>query len=158
MKRLLCLLLALPLLSVMTSCDDDDNIPQVDLTVDYSGATLEDGALYVVQGETLEITGLHAIPAEGTKAATISSASYYWDGIPVWRINFSPFPVSINTADMRTGRHTLGIYANVLQVGKSIGFAVTEIPVVIVENEQQQPGEGDGGTVAPDTHMSKTEQ
>lgn len=67
---------------------------------------LQDGVLYVVQGEPLEITALRAIPDEGTKAATISSATYYWDGIPAERIFASPFPVTVNTTDMEVGRHT----------------------------------------------------
>ena len=159
MKRFLYLLLALPLLGLITSsCVDDDNVPQVNLSIDYTGATMEEEALYVVQGQTLEISALRAIPVEGTKAATISSATYYWDGRPIFRTILSPFPVSINTTDMEVGEHTLGVEANVLQVDKSIGFAVTEFPVVIVENNEEQPGEGEGGTITPDTHMSKTEK
>lgn len=158
MKKFLYLLLVMPFLCALSACDDDDNIPQVNLSIDYKGATLQDGVLYVVQGEPLEITALRAIPDEGTKAATISSATYYWDGIPAERIFASPFPVTVNTTDMEVGRHTLGVYANVLQVDKSIGFAAADFPVVIVASSDELPGDAGGGTINPDTRMTRTEE
>lgn len=139
----------LPLLGGMSACSDDDNdAPEVTLSLNYSGATEEDGVLYVVSGDPLVINSLTAIPAEGTKAATISSATYYWDGAPLYNTVVSPFQVTILTRGLKTGRHTLGIYANVLQVGKPAGFAVTDFPVVIVERPEEQPGEEAEGVVS----------
>ena len=72
MKRFLYLLLALPLLGfIATSCSDDDDLPDVTLSMDYSGATLTDGVFTVEQGDTLKINALKVIPAEGTKPATL---------------------------------------------------------------------------------------
>lgn len=157
MKRFIYLLLMLPLLGLISSCDDDKDIPQVSLSIDYTGGTLEDGSIYVVQGDTLNITALRAVPAEGTKAATLTNVTYFWDGIPQGRTFISPFPISINTAEMEVGQHTLGVNATVLQVDKEVGFAVTQFPIVIVASEADQPGEGDGGTITPDTRMTDSQ-
>ncbi|MDE7476302.1 MAG: hypothetical protein K2M71_11800, partial [Duncaniella sp.] len=90
MKRLIYLLLVLPLLGLVSSCDDDKDLPQVSLSIDYTGATEEDGTIYVVQGDTLNVTALRAVPAEGTKAATLGVVAYFWDGIPQGRTAISP--------------------------------------------------------------------
>ena len=78
MKKFLYLLLVLPLLGVFTSCDDDDkDLPNVSLAIDYSGGTEENGVVSVVQGNTLEINALKAIPAEGTKEATLTKCCIF---------------------------------------------------------------------------------
>lgn len=141
MKRVLNLLLALPLLAFFTACNDDKDVPQVSLSIEYTGATSEDGVLYVVQGEPLTITSLVAVPDEGTQAAAVTTATYYWDGAPFERTVFSPFSVTIDTEGIPVGPHTLGVYADVAQVDKSLGFAVANFPVVIVEKPEEQPGE-----------------
>ena len=158
MKRLIYLLLVLPLLGLVSSCDDDKDLPQVSLSIDYTGATEEDGTIYVVQGDTLNVTALRAVPAEGTKAATLGVVAYFWDGIPQGRTAISPFAISINTADMELGQHYLGVNATVLQVDKEVGFAVTRFPIVIVANDSEQPGDGNGGTSTPDTRISDSSE
>lgn len=157
MKRILYLLLVLPLLGLVSSCSDDKDLPQVSLSIDYTGATEADGSLYVVQGDTLNITALRAIPAEGTKTATLGVVAYFWDGIPQGRTALSPFPISINTTDMEIGKHYLGVNATVLQVDKEVGFAIAQFPVTVVASQSDMPGEEDGGTINPDTRISDSE-
>lgn len=157
MKRILYLLFVIPLLGLISSCSDDKDLPQVSLSLDYSGATEQDGTIYVVQGDTLDITALRAIPAEGTKAATITNVTYFWDGVPQGLFPVSPFAISIKTAGMEPGKHYLEINATILQVDKEIGFAVTQFPIMIVENEDEQPEGGDNGTINPDTRITDNE-
>lgn len=159
MKRILYLLLMIPLLGfIVSSCDDDKDLPQVSLALDYEGGTEQDGTIYVVQGDTLEITGLRAIPAEGTKAATVTNVRYSFDGVPIGAYPVSPFEFGIPTADLKLGKHSIGVVATVLQVDKEIGFAVTQFPVEIVADDTQQPGEGDSGTITPETRITDDEK
>ena len=52
MKKILyALLLALPF--ALSSCSNDDELPEVNISVDYSGATEVDGVYYVIEGEEL---------------------------------------------------------------------------------------------------------
>lgn len=154
MKRILYLLLVLPLLGLISSCNDDKDLPQVSLSIDYTGATMQDGTLYVVQGDTLNITALKAIPDEGTKAATLGVVAYFWDGIPQGRTALSPYAISIKTNDMELGNHSLGVNATVLQVDKEVGFAIAQFPIVIVENNADNPDEAKAGTIVSDTHIT----
>ncbi len=159
MKKFLYLLLVLPLLGVFTSCDDDDkDLPNVSLAIDYSGGTEENGVVNVVQGNTLEINALKAIPAEGTKEATLTNVVYFLDGVPVGRTDIMPFAININTTELEVGEHYLGVQATVLQVGKSVGFAVARFKFNVLPNDTQEPG-GDqggegGGTLTPDTQIT----
>ena len=164
MKKFLYLLLVLPFLGLISSCSDDKDLPNVTLQLDYKGGTLQDNVLYVVQGQTLQITALRAIPAEGTKNATITSAAYFWNGLPLGRTSIMPFAIDINTTDMELGNYTLTVDANVLQVDKEAGFAIAQFPIVIVADEGQEPGEGSdtgsegSGTLTPDTKISQNER
>ena len=63
MKKFLKLLV-LPLLAclpmtVFVSCGDDDDTPDVDLSISIEDATVVDDVIYVVKGETLEITAVN---------------------------------------------------------------------------------------------------
>lgn len=155
MKRIFYLLLALPVLLFLSSCDDDNDLPDVSLSIEYDGAVEDDGVLYVVQGDTLNVIALRAVPAEGTKEAAISAVGYFWDGIPQGETNISPFPISIVTTDIEAGSHYLGVNATVLQVGKEVGFAVAYFPVTIVAAESDLPDDSSGnGAIASEVRMS----
>ena len=72
MKKFLSLFLALPMLAFVASCDDDDSkVPDVSVSIEYSGGTLTDGVLTVVEGDTLKIEGLKVTPAPGTGEAVL---------------------------------------------------------------------------------------
>lgn len=157
MKRIFYLLLMLPLLGFMSSCSDDKDLPQVTLSIDYTGGTEQDGVIQVVQGETLEVTALRAVPVEGTKAATLGVVEYFLDGIPQGRTALSPFAISINTTDMELGKHILGVDATVLQVDKEIGFAIAQFSFEVIANDNpDQPSDGgdQGGTINPETRIT----
>lgn len=165
MKKFLYLLLALPLLGIFTSCDDDDkDLPNVSLSIEYSGGTEEEGVVSVVQGTPLEIKALKAIPAEGTKEATLTNVVYFIDGVPALRTSIMPFAMTINTENLEVGEHNLGVQATVLQVGKSVGFALASFKFNVLPNDTQEPGgdeSGDGtgsGTLNPDTQITDHEK
>ena len=72
MKKLYyTLLLALPML-YLASCDDDNNLPDVDVSIQIDGGVGVDGAIYVVQGDTLKIEGINVINNEEGKEAIIT--------------------------------------------------------------------------------------
>ena len=55
MKRLFYLFIcALPLMFV-SSCDDDNDLPDVDFIIDITDGVYKDGNIYVVAGEDLTI-------------------------------------------------------------------------------------------------------
>ena len=145
MKKFFYLLLALPLFASLAACDDDGkNIPDVSISLEYSGATLNDGALYVVKGETLAIEGINVTPAPGTGKATLGQTTYLWDGVPFY------------TTDMSEGPHTLTINAQIFQIDKSTGWGVFQYKVVIVPDTDNQPDDEGGGTDVPETTIAES--
>ncbi len=141
MKRLIYTLLALPLL-MLASCSNDDDLPQVDFDVSFSGATNVDGTFYIVKGDQLTVDEITVTPEAGTKQATIGAVSYIWDYIPYGTVIESPFTMSLQTSNLPVGRHVLQMEASILQVDKAIGMAYFSYPVVIVESAEDIPTDG----------------
>ena len=141
MKKLLFLLLALPMLAVtMMSCSDDDkDVADVNIGFSYSGATDISGTLYTVQGDTLAIDSVFCTPTQGTKPAMIANVAYQLDGRPLGINPVSPFSISILTESLPTGSHVLGLTMTVLQEGKSVSTVWMPIKVAVVQNDTDVP-------------------
>ena len=68
MKKILFLVLVLPLLVV--SCNDDENdLPNIDFEVSITGGINIDGVLYVIKGDTLSIDSVDVIYLDNKGAA-----------------------------------------------------------------------------------------
>jgi len=157
MKKFYFLLLALPLLALLSACDDDDkSIPEVSLSIKYSGGTLNDGTLYVVAGETLKIEALIVKPAPGTGNAALGQTTYFWDGKPFYTTGVAPFSVDIDTSEMSEGDHKLSVNTQIFQEGKSLGWGIFRYKVVVVAAPEDQPGDEGGGTDVPDATFSES--
>lgn len=161
MKLFLYLLLALPLLGIFAaSCSDDDkDLPNVTLSMEYSGATYADGVFTVEQGDTLSIDALKVIPAEGTKEATLGPVTYYLDNLLLGTTPVEPFAIAIPTDNLPVGKYVLQASANIFQVGKSVGFGVFAYKINVIEN--QNTGDDDSGNnsgvVTPETKITEHE-
>lgn len=157
MKRLnllaLALIATLPL--IFTSCSNDDDLPEVDLSVSFRGATEQNGTLYLVEGDTLVIEGLNVSPVSGSKKATLGATAYYWDYQFLGTTMVEPFGLRINTEELPAGDYLLQINTTVFQVGKSVGIAYITFPVKIVPAQQLPEGvsRDQGGTITPDTDI-----
>ncbi len=155
MKKLFYLFL--PLLAIMvTSCDNDDkDLPNVTLSIEYSGATEQDGVLSIEQGQTLTIDALTVTPAEGTKQATLGQTIYYLDGVPFFSTVTVPFATEINTTNLELGSHTLAVRTTVYQVGKEIGFALAQFNFVVTESTSDDTSDDSTtGTLTPDVRVT----
>ena len=73
-KILSMMLFALPLLA-LTACHDEDDLPDVDFNFTIENATRADGYLYIVQGETMEITSIEVVNKDSGKPAIITAAN-----------------------------------------------------------------------------------
>ena len=144
MKKFIYLLIALPFL--LASCSNDDDLPEVDFSIQYSGAQSVDGILYVVQGDTLKIDAINITPREGTKPATIGATAYYWDYLYFGTAMTPPFAMALETADLPAGNDLLQFESSVFQVDKSVATAYFTYKVKIVESADDIPS---GSVVEP---------
>lgn len=147
MKKLLTLLLALPLLASLSACHDDDDLPDVTLNVTYSNAVIADNMLYVVHGDTLQIDSVQATPSKPDgKAVKLLAVAYRLNGWLVANVPFPPFGVKIPTDNLQTGDYSLGIEAPVLQVNKEPATIFAVRKVRIVSDSTEIPGVPDAIT------------
>lgn len=140
MKKLLYFLMLLPLMGFVTACDDDDDVPQVSVTVDYEGAVNVDGILYVVQGEPFTINSITVTPKEGTSKATLGPVTYFWDYDVLGTTDVTPFGVTIDTSLEGLGAHLLQINSTILQVDKAMARLDIAYRINIVETVNDIPG------------------
>ncbi len=145
---------ALPL--ALASCQDDNDLPDVDFTLAVDGAVNADGMLYVVRGETLAIKSITVTNKESGKAAMISSASYYWDGYYLGVSVQPPYGFEIETTDGTVpGRHTLEIVSPLFAVDKTLATAVLVYDVKVVPTAEDIPAGGSAiFTVTPSVSES----
>lgn len=125
------------------SCSDDDDLPMVDVNTTYTGATMVDGTLYVVQDQAFEITSVVATPVrEGAKVG-ISSVEYGLDGWVVGVTNVSPFGVTFDAGTFAVGKHLLSMRMGILEEGCSpaVGYYATDFVVVESADEIPTPSE-----------------
>ncbi|MCM1369813.1 MAG: hypothetical protein NC204_05510 [Candidatus Amulumruptor caecigallinarius] len=130
------------LLSILglTSCSDDNDGPDVDITIAYDNVVEEGSRIYVVEGTPLIIKGIYVESANGS-AAAISGVNYYWNYCNVGFSNTAPFSFNFDTSYLRPGNYILGMKFNVLQVDKSIAVASIVQNVTVVASAEDLPGE-----------------
>lgn len=148
MKKFLSLFLAIPMLAMLASCDDDDNenkIPDVSVSIEYSNATMVDGVLTVEQGTDLVIDALKVTPAPGTGDATLGNTFFYLDGVPFFATGVAPFGCTVPTSDLAEGEHVLNVRTQILQVGKSLAFGAFRYTLNVVP-ATSDPSDPDSGS------------
>lgn len=138
------MLAVLPVLAFsLSSCHDDDDLPDVTIGLDIENGTFVDGTIYVVQGDTLNVTGITIKNNEAGKGAALTNVRYYLNGFFIGESLFSPFPASGLTDDETpVGKYDLGISCTVLAVDKSIAEAVLNYPFQVVESAEDIPSDG----------------
>lgn len=141
MKKILSLLLFLPLVGLLASCDDDGkNIPDVAIGIETVNPVSDDGVIYVVQGDTINVKGV-TLEAQGdTKQALTNSVTYYFDYQFMGKTFRPPFGIKImTTEDIALGEHILEIELPVFAVDKEISQAYVQYPVMVVASEDELP-------------------
>lgn len=147
------LLMALPVI-MFASCDDKDNLPDVDVSITVDGGVSVDNVLYVVQGDVLKIESVNVTNRQAGKNAALGPVTYIWDGIPVGVSVEAPFGAEFNTENMAIGKHILQLQAPVYAVDKSVGRVYMVYKVQIVEDAADIP-EGDQSAVLEMTTQVK---
>lgn len=140
MKKLALLLLP-ALMFAFTSCSDDDDLPQVSIDTTYTGATMVDGTLYVVQDQEFAITSVVATPLRDGKKAGITAVDYLLDG---WNIGYtavSPFAITFDAGTFTLGKHLLSMSMIIAEEGCSLatGYYATDMVVVATADEIPTP-------------------
>lgn len=135
----------LPIMALsLSSCHDDDDVPNVDISFSIDKGTVVDGTVYVVQGDTIGIGSINVVNNDAGKGAGVTNVNYYWDGMYYAPALFEPFamvfPTSENTP---VGQHTISATCTVLAVDKSLATGVINCNVMVVTSADDIPTSGD---------------
>ncbi|MDE7154250.1 MAG: hypothetical protein K2O00_07405 [Muribaculaceae bacterium] len=141
MKKFLYLLVALPLF-VFSACNDDDDVPNVDLDIQFSGVTVKDDVIYVVQGEPITIESVSLIN-NTDKKGTLGVVSYYWDYVRVGSQVISPYTATFETNNEPVGNHLLTLDTGIYVEDYPICFGVAQFKVKIVASADELPDDGE---------------
>lgn len=137
MKKLLYLLLLLPLAFAVSSCgDDDDKVPDVIIRTTVSGAVMKDNVIYVVQGETMgiQVTMINHSGEDGQMGVITFFMDHYNIGQAL-----SPEVFEIETATMPLGIHLLQAQMPVYVVDYPICWGYFDYPVKVVASDDELP-------------------
>ena len=141
-RTLLFTALTLGACAGFTSCSDDDNdLPDVTFEVSIEGGVFDDdGDIYVVQGDVLNVTSVTVKNNEPNKGATIANLSYYLEGIYLGTTNLPPFSCrDITGPDTPVGDYDLDITCNVLAVDKEVAVAALDYDIEVVPDASYLP-------------------
>lgn len=136
MKTLYYFLFVLPLFLV--SCNDDDNLPNVDFEVSISNGLNIEGILYVLKGDTLSVDSIEIVSLDN-KGAVIGSVTYYWDYYMLISNPFPPYNVNILTDRLNLGNHLLQFECPVYVVDYPLFTAYFSYPIKLVESIDDIP-------------------
>lgn len=147
------LLAIMPVVALsLASCSNDDDLPDVSIDLQVENGTMVDGTIYVVQGDTLNVTGIYVTNNDAGKDAAITNVRYYVDGYFIGESPFSPYPAyCITDAETPVGNYDLGVACTVLAPDKSIASAALSYPFRVVKSAEDIPGGSSRSAVATRT-------
>lgn len=152
MKKLLYLLLVLPFAMMMASCSDDDDLPNVTVTMDFGNAVVQDGTIYVAQADTLLLNNIVTKAVDSNQSATLANVRYFWNYVPAPYLTWSPLPMEIPIAQMplsESGNNLLQLDATLLETDKSIAYCNIAVPIRVVATAEDLPA----GTTPGDVQL-----
>jgi hypothetical protein len=136
MKKLIFLLtIAAAGWGITSCCDDNDDLPEVDVRVCMSGAIQAElsNCLYINTGSNLKVDSLLVTPTNGHKTV-VSIAGYYLAGLPIGATSVSPYAMKIPTGSLSVGLYPLTIRAQVLQNDRAPALLVLRYTVAVQDS------------------------
>lgn len=133
MKKLIYLLLMLPL-AILASCTNEENLPDVDLTVSLSNVSKVDNTIYALEDSTIYIDGT-TVKSLNHHAAEISGIQYFIDNYVNWIMSDplqKPYKAQINKGTLPEGSYDLLVEGKVYQGDSSRAWVHMAIPLKVV--------------------------
>lgn len=140
MKKFLLLMLAIPFM-MATSCDDDNDLPDVGVNVNFEGVTRAGDVIYVVQGEPLTVESIK-LDDHTKKGAVIGGADYFWDYQPLFQTIVQPYAMTFDTTGLPVGKHLLQIEISIYAVDYPACWGYMAYNVMVVESADDIPTDG----------------
>lgn len=139
MKKLLYLLLLLPL-GFLGACSSDDDLPDCDIEFTFYGLynSQSTGKAYLVQNSKAGVTSVEA-KSLTDKPAIVQRVSYGWNNLDFQPVMTPPFAVNFETSSFKVGNNLLSISMMILQEGKTVGYGSYQMVIEVVPDEESLP-------------------
>lgn len=134
-------------LGFLASCNDDDDMPSVNVQITIENAVDANNHLYIVAGDPLTVQSIE-VEGLGGKAAAITGVNYILDHVGLGYNITVPFGGQISPAYLPVGNHLFTLTFDVLQLDKSIAYAQLSNIVTVVQSADDLP---EGTTLGPVT-------
>lgn len=145
MKILKLLFLTMPLLAAFAACSDDNEMPQVDISLTYRNAKVVNEAVYVVKPDTLFVDSVSVTAVrQGHIAGVFGPVNYYLDGVFVGSNPIIPNGMGILTEKLDPGTYSLGLSMNVAEEGCELATALVSVKMVVVSDPSEIPSSAGG--------------
>lgn len=157
-KTIYFFLMLLPLLG-FSACSNNDDLPEVDIVVEFNGLYLSQGRYYAVQSEPFAVVSLSSRSIDGSEPSAIGGVTYYWNYQPQISTNRLPFRFEIDMSSATVGLNQLGISMTIAQTGKPLFYGTLRYRINVVAQltdlpEDAKPVTTDIVRVAPDDDPS----
>ncbi|MCM1152532.1 MAG: hypothetical protein NC328_02615 [Muribaculum sp.] len=137
-QKVLLMMMALTGLFALSACSDDNDLPDVNITVQMQEVSEYNGIIYVVQGKEFQVNSITVTSLNGKNSA-LTTVEYYMDHYLTAVTNVSPYTCTFNTNSLPVGNHLLQMRSNVLQVDKSLATVWLNYYVTVVASEKDLP-------------------
>lgn len=140
MKKILYFLLVVPMLAFMSQSCDDNDTPDVNFHMAFVDATVYDGDIYVVQGDTLKVDSAWVTAVSTShKAELLPPVNYEIAGVGRFVTNFAPYRFAIATDSLEVGTYQFAIMGRVAEVNCALGIGVAQSTLNVVANRSDIP-------------------
>lgn len=136
--------LLLFIIPLAASCDHNDDLPDIDVTVTVKGCVVNENTIYVVKNDGFEVISVDLVN-HGKKNAVIGSVVYLWDYARVGDSVTAPYSYKFNTSSTEPGTHLFQMEAAIYAVDYAPAIAFMSYNVVVVESTADLP-QGTGST------------
>lgn len=140
MKKILYFLFVIPILAFMSQSCDDNDTPDVNFHMRFVNATVSDGDIYVVQGDTLTVDSAWVTAVNPShKADLLPPVNYEIAGVGRFVSPFAPYRLAIPTDSLEVGTYQFAILGRVAEVNCSLGIGVAQATLNVVANASDIP-------------------
>lgn len=134
----MAILAAVVSMSFVSSCSDDESMPDVTVKFKLIDCYRVGDLIYVVQGEDFGVESVRLVN-NGNDRAVIGYVGYFWDNLRIGTASESPYTFVIDTDFVKPGQHLFQAQAEVYAVDYSPCMAYTNWYVNVVESADQIP-------------------
>lgn len=143
MKKIVYLIAGVLATLGMASCEDANDLPDVNFNVAISGAQFVGNEIYVVQGSSINVDEVSVVNNEHGKGATIPYVNYYFDYRFIGQNAQAPYGFTIDIPDsVMIGSYSLEITAPVFATDKAPGYGIVTYKVNVVQSADDIPDNG----------------